>query len=143
MDFDGDAFISYAHLDNIGLAEGHKGWVANLHRALEIRLAQLLGKQSRIWWDPKLQGNDVFSDTLVRQLRRVAAPVSVISPRYVRSEWGRKELAEFCKAAEEQGGIRVQDKAQRSRDQRCMCLRRCSRASHRACTFEYCPTSHA
>ena len=48
MNFEGDAFISYAHLDNIGLAEGRKGWVANLHRALEIRVAQLLGKDARI-----------------------------------------------------------------------------------------------
>jgi hypothetical protein len=111
MKFEGDAFISYAHLDNIGLSEGHKGWVANLHRALEIRLAQLLGKQSEIWWDPKLQGNDVFSETLIAQLRRVASLVSVISPRYVKSEWGRKELTEFCKAATQQGGLRIQDKA--------------------------------
>jgi hypothetical protein len=85
--------------------------VANLHRALEIRLAQLLGKQSEIWWDPKLQGNDVFSETLIAQLRRVASLVSVISPRYVKSEWGRKELTEFCKAATQQGGLRIQDKA--------------------------------
>ena len=111
MNFEGDVFISYAHLDNIGLAAGHKGWVANLHRALEIRVAQLMGKQSRIWWDPKLQGNDVFEQTLVDRLCRVAALVSVVSPRYVKSEWGRRELAEFCRAATEQGGIRVRDKA--------------------------------
>jgi hypothetical protein len=35
-DFEGDAFISYAHLDNVELVEGRKGWVANLHRALEV-----------------------------------------------------------------------------------------------------------
>jgi hypothetical protein len=110
-DFEGDAFISYAHLDNIELVEGRKGWVANLHRALEIRVAQLLGKESRIWWDPKLQGNDYFAMTLVDQLQRVAALIAIVSPRYVRSEWGRKELEEFCKAAEEQGGVRVHDKA--------------------------------
>jgi hypothetical protein len=111
MKFEGDAFVSYAHLDNIGLAEGHKGWVANLRRALEIRVAQLLGKPLEIWWDPKLQGNDVFNDTLTDRIRRVAALVSVVSPRYVKSEWCRKELVEFCRAAEEQGGVRVQDKA--------------------------------
>jgi len=110
-DFEGDAFISYAHLDNIELVEGGKGWVANLHRALEIRVAQLLGKESRIWWDPKLQGNDVFALTLVDQLTRVAALVAIVSPRYVRSEWGRRELEAFCKAAAGQGGLRVHDKA--------------------------------
>jgi hypothetical protein len=111
MRFDGDAFISYAHLDNVELDAGRGGWVANLQRALQARLAQLMGKESRIWWDPKLRGNDVFSETLIQQVRRVAALVAIISPRYVNSEWGRKELAEFCKAAEGQGGINVQDKA--------------------------------
>lgn len=111
MKFEGDAFISYAHLDNIELVEGRKGWVANLHRALEIRVAQLIGQESRIWWDPKLQGNDIFAVTLVDRLRRVAALVAVVSPRYVKSDWGRKEIDEFCKAAEAQGGLRVHDKA--------------------------------
>ncbi|MGH9176481.1 MAG: TIR domain-containing protein, partial [Vicinamibacterales bacterium] len=111
MRFDGDAFISYAHLDNVELDAGRGGWVANLQRALQARLAQLMGKESRIWWDPKLRGNDVFAETLIDQVRSVASLVAVISPRYVNSEWGRKELAAFCKAAEEQGGINVQDQA--------------------------------
>jgi len=110
MHFEGDAFISYAHLDNVELIEGHRGWVSNLHRALEIRVAQLLGKQPRIWRDHKLQGNDYFEDTLIERLRRVASLVAVISPRYVKSEWTRKELDEFWKAVKQQGGIGLQDK---------------------------------
>lgn len=62
MKFENDIFISYAHIDDQPLVEGKKGWVSNFHRALEIRLAQLLGRRSRIWRDPKLQGNDVFAD---------------------------------------------------------------------------------
>jgi hypothetical protein len=111
MSFDGDAFISYAHLDNVELIEGAKGWVTNLHRALEVRVGQLLGKQPQIWRDPKLKGNDVFADALIDQLRRVAVLVPVVSPRYVKSEWTRKELAEFWKAAEEQGGVCFRDMA--------------------------------
>lgn len=111
MNFDTDAFISYAHLDNVELIEGHKGWVANLHRALEVRVGQLLGKKAHIWRDPKLAGNDFLAETLIGRLSRVAALVSVVSPRYVRSEWGRRELAEFTKAAAHQGGVRWRDKA--------------------------------
>ena len=111
MEFDGDAFISYAHLDNVGLAEGRKGWVANLQRALQVRVAQLLGKESRVWWDPKLQGNDVLSDALFAQLRRVCTLVSVVSPRYINSEWTLRELSEFCKAAEDQGGLQIREKS--------------------------------
>ena len=110
MQFDADAFISYAHLDNVELVEGRKGWVANLQRALAVRVAQMLGKESRIWWDKKLRGNDDFDDTLVGRLQRVALLVSVVSPRYVRSEWGRKEILAFCQAATSQGGIEIQDK---------------------------------
>jgi protein kinase-like protein/uncharacterized protein DUF4062 len=107
---EGDACISYAYMDDLELIEGRKGWVANLHRALQIRLGQLLGKQPEIWRDPKIQGDDVFDDMWIERLRHVVALVSVVSPPYVKSEWARKELAEFWKAAEEQGGVRFRDK---------------------------------
>ena len=111
MDFEGEAFISYAHLDNVELVEGHRGWVANLHRALEVRVAQLLGKPPSIWRDPKLSGNDVFADILLERLKHVAVLVTVISPRYLKSEWTLRELSEFWHAAEAQGGVNVGSKA--------------------------------
>lgn len=106
-----DIFLSYAHIDDEALAEGQKGWISTFHRALEIRLAQILGKTPRIFRDPKLQGNDYFADRLVQQLPRTAALVSVVSPRYIRSDWCRRELEEFCRASERTGGMRVADKA--------------------------------
>src|SRR6185436_21005389 len=111
MNFDGDAFISYAHLDNAELVEGRKGWVANLHRALEVRVGQLLGKHPNIWRDPKLSGNDLFADTLIELLQKVAVLITVISPRYLKSDWTLRELTEFCHAAERQGGVHISHKA--------------------------------
>src|SRR3954453_22223799 len=111
MNFEGDAFISYAHLDNLELVEGRKGWVANFHRALEVRVAQLLGKSAHIWRDPKLSGNDLFAETLLERLKRVAVLVSVVTPRYLKSEWTLREFHEFLIAAEQQGGLKVRDKA--------------------------------
>ena len=102
MQFDVDVFLSYAHLDDEALIEGQKGWVANLHHALEVRVGQVHGKAPHIWRDPKLQGNDDFSDTLLDLLKRAAVLVSVVSPRYVRSEWTIRELNEFCNAAAQQ-----------------------------------------
>ena len=110
MHFEADAFISYAHLDNQELVEGRKGWVANLQRALSIRVGQMLGKDAHVWWDRKLQGNDAFDPALVARLQKVAALVTVVTPRYVQSDWTRKELSEFCKAAELSGGLRVHEK---------------------------------
>ena len=110
MNFESDAFISYAHLDNVELIKGQKGWISNLHRALEVRVGQLLGKQPQIWRDPKLKGNDHFAETLIEKLSRVAVLVTVVSPRYVKSDWAHKELDAFWAAAERQGGIRFHDK---------------------------------
>jgi hypothetical protein len=111
MAYEGDAFISYAHIDNRVLGEGRAGWIASFQRALETRVAQFIGREARIWWDPELRGNEVFSDVLSDRLRSVAALVSVVSPGYVNSKWGRRELSEFCRAAEEQGGLQIADKA--------------------------------
>ena len=106
MGYEGDAFISYAHLDNRVLSEGQTGWVASLQRALETRVAQLAGREAHVWWDPELRGNEVFSDVLIDRLRKVAALVPIVSPGYVNSKWGRRELTEFCRAAEAHGGIK-------------------------------------
>lgn len=111
MHFEGDAFISYAHLDNVELVEGRRGWVANLHRALEVRVGQLLGKSPHIWRDPKLSGNDLFAEALIEKLKQVALLVTVVSPRYLKSEWTIRELTEFRHAAEEQGVVHVNNKA--------------------------------
>jgi hypothetical protein len=111
MSFENDIFISYAHIDDQPLVEGQKGWITSFHRALEIRLAQLMGRPPSLWRDPKLQGNDIFSDRLVQRLPGVALLVCVLSPRYVRSDWCMRELGEFMKAAEQSGGLRIGDKA--------------------------------
>jgi TIR domain len=111
MHFEFDVFVSYAHLDNTAVDEHQKGWVAKLHETLDRRLAQLLGKPTRIWRDPKLKGNDVFEEVLVDRVKRAAVLISVVSPRYVRSEWTIRELNEFWKAAEQQGGVEIRDKS--------------------------------
>ncbi len=111
MPFDEDIFISYAHLDNQPLAEGLDGWVEALHKRLKILLAQLLGEDVSIWRDRKLQGNDVFGETLVERVSRSRVLVSVLSPRYVKSEWCVRELETFCRAAQGSGGLTVGDKS--------------------------------
>jgi len=104
MEREYDIFISYAHIDNQAPVEGKEGWVSTFHRALAFRVSQLLGQEPKIWRDPKLQGNDVFADTLVDELSKTNVLVSILSPRYVKSDWCRRELHEFVEAAEKHGG---------------------------------------
>lgn len=111
MKYEDEIFISYAHIDNEPLAEGQRGWVQLLDERLRKRLAQLLGEPPRVWRDPKLQGNDEFSEILMHKISNVALLVSIISPRYLRSEWCVRELDEFCRNAASQGGLTVSGKS--------------------------------
>ena len=110
MQFENDIFISYAHLDNQPLIKDAEGWVSQFHRAIEVRVDQLIGKTLSVWRDPKLQGNDHFDDTILEQMPSVAVLVSIFTPRYVRSTSCTKELTQFCEASKKSGGLRVLDK---------------------------------
>src|SRR5262249_33642121 len=103
-------FISYAHIDNNHFSGTSSGWIDLLHERLEIRLAQLLGRQPKIWRDRKLAGNDVFNDTIVIELSRTAILLSVVTPRYVQSTSCRRELQDFLRLAQQTGGGRPQHK---------------------------------
>jgi hypothetical protein len=111
MQFENDILISYAHIDDAPLIEGQKGWISEFHRSLELRLAQLLGKKPKIWRDPKLQGNDHFADEILSQLPRIALLISVVSPRYVRSEWCVREVSTFHEVASKNIGVRINNKS--------------------------------
>ncbi|RZI62593.1 MAG: TIR domain-containing protein [Rubrivivax sp.] len=107
MTFEHHAFISYAHLDNEPLTPGDRGWVSQFHATLQTLLSQRLGEKVRIWRDEKLAGNDIFSDEIFEQFARTALLVSVLSPRYLKSEWCGRELTAFVGRAGDRGGLAV------------------------------------
>ena len=106
-----DIFISYAHVDNESLTEGQKGWISQFHRTLEVRLRQLLGENPRIWRDMKLTGTDIFDEKIVNEFDNTRLMISIVSPRYVNSEWCNRELNEFYDRAEKGTGVRVGEKS--------------------------------
>ena len=101
MRFAKHLFISYAHIDNQPLTPEQQGWITRFHATLEALLSMRMGGKAQIWRDEKLQGNDVFADEIVDQFAQTAVLVSVLTPRYLNSEWCTKEVAEFCKSAEQ------------------------------------------
>lgn len=111
MPFDKDIFISYAHIDDESLVQSQKGWISEFHRALEIRLAQLLGRRPVIWRDPSLQGNHIFDQQIVDQFDSVAIMISILTPRYVKSEWCVREVNEFYEACSRNVGFSIDNKA--------------------------------
>ncbi len=104
-----DVFISYAHIDNEPLTEGQKGWITLLHNSLQVRLRQLMGCEVTIWRDDRLTGNDEFSPVIYKQFERTRALVSILSPRYLKSEWCLNEVQAFLQAAQGTGGIAIDD----------------------------------
>ncbi|MDB4534647.1 toll/interleukin-1 receptor domain-containing protein [Vicingaceae bacterium] len=111
MNFEKDIFISYAHIDDESLIEGEKGWITEFHRALEVRLSQLLGERPNIWRDSALDGNHNFNDEIISQFPKIALLISIITPRYVKSEWCVKEVIEFKKASDQNIGIEINNKS--------------------------------
>ncbi len=111
MRFAKHLFISYAHIDNQPLSPEQQGWITRFHVSLETFLNMRMRGKAQIWRDEKLQGNDIFAEEIVDQFPQTAVLVSVLSPSYLASKWCKKEVAEFCKSAEQSGGLVVENKA--------------------------------
>jgi len=111
MPFDKQVFISYAHIDNEPLSENQQGWITRFHTSLSAMLGMRLGRKAEIWRDIKLSGNDIFADEILQQFPKTALLISVLSPRYVESEWCTREVQEFCKTAQTTGGVLVDNKS--------------------------------
>ena len=111
MNFEQNLFISYAHIDDQPLTPGEKGWITRFHATLKKILDMRMGGEAKIWRDEKLQGNDVFSNEIVAQFNQSAALVSIVTPRYLHSEWCTREAREFCQSAERSGRLVVGNKS--------------------------------
>ncbi len=111
MNFEENLFISYAHIDDEPLTPGEKGWITRFHATLKAILSTRMGREAKIWRDDKLQGNDVFSDEIVARFKQSAVLVSIVTPRYLNSEWCTREAREFCQSAQQTGGLVVDNKS--------------------------------
>lgn len=103
MPNENDIFVSYAHVDNKPF-DNPQGWVDSFVKRLSLRLEQLIGKQPAVWFDTRLQGNEYFAGSIGDGISSTRLLLSVISPRYVNSDWCRGEIKEFCRHASQTGG---------------------------------------
>ena len=101
------------HLDNAPLPLGDRteGWVSNFHKCLQAFLGQHLGRKPKIWCDPRLESNTIFEPEIIENLLKAAVLVSVLSPRYVQSDWCIKELKQFNEAIKQAGLDRIAHKS--------------------------------
>jgi hypothetical protein len=69
-----------------------------------------IGEEPIIWRDPALKGNEELVEGIEKQLPNTALLVSILSPRYLVSEWCLREIEEFCRIAELHGGLVIDNK---------------------------------
>ncbi len=97
MPFEYDIFISYGHLDDETSADELKGWVDLLVERLPAYMKGPLGYAPKVWRDERsLRGHHLVTGAIKEGIERSLILVPVITPRYVLSDWCRKELAMFC-----------------------------------------------
>ena len=82
-------------------------WISRFHSDLERRVNQYLGTEITIWRDNYLQGNQKFPEEIERNLVGTAAWIPILSPRFLSSEWCRRELRTFLDAVQRTGGVAV------------------------------------
>ncbi len=102
-----DLFISYAHLDNVPLVEGGKGWVLAFQQVLETQINRLgPPRPVRIWFDgSKVQGNHELQDSIPEAVAASSLFLPILSPNYIRSAWCMRELDTFAGRADRKGRI--------------------------------------
>lgn len=106
-----EIFISYTHADNKPPVKGLDGWIDQFHEQLNNELRVQLGREVNIWRDKKMSGNDDLSMQIFGQLSQVAILVAVLSPSFLTSQWCPRELEEFCRYAEQNGGLKINGKS--------------------------------
>lgn len=99
LGFEYDAFISYAVLDNEG------GWVSSFRERLNLRSAQLAGRDLVFWMNTEITGSDLWHDAISPVIQKAAVFIPIITPAYLHSEYCLRELQAFIGAADKTGGL--------------------------------------
>jgi serine/threonine protein kinase len=96
-----DIVITYANLDDQPVISGRQGWVSNLQHNLQIRVAQLSGKQVNIVKQPDASDSAEIESAVLQHMPQAKTVVSVLSPPFARSGGCHRIVDTFWKSAQE------------------------------------------
>lgn len=89
-------FISYAHADNPIFDGDTPGWVSGFVDKLQKAIAMKYGgSEVNCWMDFRLEPQRAVDEELRRRIEESKCIVAFMSPRYLESEWCRKEMEAF------------------------------------------------
>jgi serine/threonine protein kinase len=102
-----DIVITYANLDDQPFITGHQGWVSQLEQNLQLRVAQLSGKQVSVVKQPDVSDSTEIESAVLEQMPLAKTVVSVLSPPFARSNGCHRIVDTFCKSARASGRFEI------------------------------------
>lgn len=98
-----DVVITYANLDDQPLLAGRPGWISQLHQNLQVRVAQLSGKQVAVVKHSDKPASAEIEAECLKQIPGAKTVVSVLSPPFAHSSGCRRIVESFWKSATDSG----------------------------------------
>src|SRR5262245_29056301 len=102
-----DVVITYANLDDRPLLSGRPGWISQLHQNLQVRVAQLSGKQVAVVKHSDRSASAETEAEVLKQIPNAKTVVSVLSPPFAHSNECHRIVESFWKSATDSGQFGV------------------------------------
>ena len=102
-----DIVITYANLDDRPVTSGRQGWVSQLEQNLQLRVAQLSGKQVAVVKQPDPSDSADIESAILQQMPQAKTVVSVLSPPFARSSGCHRLVDTFWKSAQASGRFEI------------------------------------
>jgi serine/threonine protein kinase len=102
-----DVVITYSNLDDRPLMSGRPGWISQLHQNLQVRVAQLSGKQVAVVKHSDSSASAEIESEVLKQIPNAKTVVSVLSPPFARSGGCHRIVESFWKSATDSGQFEV------------------------------------
>jgi serine/threonine protein kinase len=106
-----DVVITYANLDDQPLLSGRPGWISQLHHNLQVRVAQLSGKQVAVVKHSDRSASAETQAEVLKQIPNAKTVVSVLSPPFAHSPECRRIVGSFWKSATDSGQFEVEQRS--------------------------------
>jgi serine/threonine protein kinase len=106
-----DVVITYANLDDQPLSAGRPGWISQLHKNLQVRVAQLSGKQVAVVKHSDRSASTDSEAEVLKQIPSAKTVVSVLSPPFAYSNGCHRLVESFWKSAQESGQFEVEHRS--------------------------------
>jgi serine/threonine protein kinase len=104
-----DVLITYANLDDQPIQTGRQGWVSQLHQNLQVRVAQLSGKQVAVVKQSGAAESAEIEAAVLEHVPRAKTVVSILSPPFAQSNGCHRIVEKFWKSASDSGQFSVDE----------------------------------